>query len=228
LALSPKQELELGRKTYREVLNNPEKYGRVLPADNPEVKRVRAIAARIIKAAGIEPLQREMNLRQGYRFEWEVNVLKKNTVNAFCLPGGKIAVFEGILRVAENDDQIAVVLGHEIGHALAHHTSERIARDELNHGGRNGFWDKAFDRAQESEADHIGLFLMTFAGYDPDEAVNFWERMQQVTAGRGPPEILSDHPSDERRIRDLKEWIPKAKAAKKAYDEGNIAPERKR
>jgi predicted Zn-dependent protease len=225
LALSPQQELELGRKAYHEVLSDPQKYGRPLPANSPEVQRVRRVVDKLIRAWEIEPLQREMNLvRKDYRYEWEVNVLEKNTVNAFCLPGGKIAVFSGLLRVAETDDQIAVVLGHEMGHALAHHASERIARDEMNHGSGGGFWEKAFDRAQETEADHIGLFLMTFAGYDPDESVRFWERMEQLTKGRSTPEILSDHPSDEHRIHDLKEWIPKARAAKKAYDEGKIAP----
>jgi predicted Zn-dependent protease len=225
LALSPQQELELGRRAYREVLSHPEEFGRALPVDSPEVQRVRAVTRRIIRAAEIEPLQREINLRPGYRFEWEVNVLDSNKVNAFCLPGGKIAVFKGMLRVVQNDDQLATVLSHEIAHALAHHSSERLARQEINRGGIGGFWSKAFDREQESEADHIGVFLMTLAGYDPDEANRFWDRMQRIAGGRQAiPEILSDHPSDERRIRQLEKWIPRAKAAKQAYDEGRIAP----
>ncbi len=227
LALSPQQELQLGRQTYQEVLNNPEKYGKVLPTASSQTQRVRNVASRIIKASEIEPLEREMNLlnfRKGYRFEWEVNVFENRQANAFCLPGGKIAVFTGILRTAEDDGELATVLGHEIAHALAHHTSERVARDQMN-GGGGGIWDKAFDRSQESEADHIGLFLMTFAGYDPEDAVRFWERMEQFSAGRrAPPEFLSDHPSDAHRIAQLKQWVPKARAAKKAYDEGDIAP----
>ncbi len=138
LALSPRQELALGRQAYKEVLSNPRKYGPVMPADRPECQRVRAIAQRIIHAAGIEPLQREINLRKGYRFEWEVNVLDNEQVNAFCLPGGKIAVFHGLLRVVQNDDQLATVLSHEIAHALAHHSSERVARKEMNQGGLGG------------------------------------------------------------------------------------------
>jgi metalloendopeptidase OMA1, mitochondrial len=225
LGLSPQQELELGRQAYREVLSNPREYGRVLPADSPECQRVRRVAQRIIQAAGIEPLQREINLRPGYRFEWEVNVLAKEQVNAFCLPGGKIAVFEGLLRVVQNDAQLATVVAHEIGHALAHHSSERVARKEMNQSGVGVIWSKAFDRQEEAEADHIGLFLMTFAGYDPQEAVRFWERMQQVTGGQQRlPEILSDHPSDVHRIQKMKDWVPKAKAAKRAFDEGRIAP----
>ncbi|HEV3205203.1 MAG TPA: M48 family metallopeptidase [Gemmataceae bacterium] len=225
LALSPQQELELGRQAYRDVLSNPTKYGRVIPADRPECQRVRGIAERIIHAAGIEPLQREINLRKGYRYEWEVNLLDKEQINAFCLPGGKMAVFKGILKVGQNDDQLATVISHEIAHALAHHASERVARKEMNQGGLGGIWSKAFDREQEKEADHIGLFLMTFAGYDPAEAVRFWERMQRATGGQQqPPEILSDHPSDAHRIQNMKDWVPKAKAAKRAFDEGRIAP----
>lgn len=223
LALSPKQELDLGRKAFQEVLSNPGEFGRALPADSPETQRVRAVARRIIQAASIEPLQREMNLRKGFRFEWEVVVLDNPQVNAFCLPGGKIAVFTGLLRVVQNDDQLATVLAHEIAHALAHHSSERLAYEGINKPGK--IWAKAFERDEESEADHIGLFLMTFAGYDPREAVRFWERMQRVTGGRSQvPEILSDHPSDAHRIRDIEQWVPRALAAKKAYDEGHIEP----
>lgn len=224
LALSPQQELELGRQAYREVLSNPQKYGRVVAADRPEVRRVREIAHRIVRASEIEPLQREINLRQGYRYAWEINVLEKADVNAFCLPGGKMVVFTGILRVVQNDAQLAAVIAHEISHALAHHGSERLARDQTNKSGFGGFWAKSYDREQESEADHIGVFLMTFAGYDPYEAVRFWERMEQASGGKGPPEILSDHPSNAHRIQALKVWAPKAVAAKRALDEGNVAP----
>lgn len=225
LALSPEQELQLGRQAYKEVLSNPREYGHVVPADRPECQRVRGIAQQVIHAAGIEPLQREINLRKGYRFEWEVNVLDKEQVNAFCLPGGKMVVFRGLLRVAQNDSQLATVLSHEIAHALAHHASERVARKEMNQTGLGGIWSKAYDRQEESEADHIGLFLMTFGGYHPEEAVRFWERMQQAAGGQQRlPEILSDHPSDARRIQDMKGWVPKAKAAKQAFDEGRIAP----
>jgi metalloendopeptidase OMA1, mitochondrial len=223
--LSPEQEFQLGRQASKQVLTNPSKYGRVVPADRPECQRIRGIAERVIHAAGIEPLQREINLRKGYRYEWEVNVLDKEDVNAFCLPGGKMFVFRGILKVAQNDDQLAAVISHEISHALAHHSSERVARQEMNQGGPGGIWSKSFDREQEAEADHIGLFLMTFAGYDPEQAVRFWERMQQAAGGQQrTPEILSDHPSDAHRIQSLKGWVPKAKAARRAFDEGRIAP----
>src|SRR5262249_31150449 len=140
-----------------------------------------------------EPLQWEINLDvKRYRFEWEFNVIDDPQINAFCLPAGKVAVFTGLLRVADTDDELATVLGHEVAHALAHHASERLARaqmfeqavkvatgalglDKMNPrdrekligllGGGAGLASRAYDRAQESEADHIGLFLMTFAGY---------------------------------------------------------------
>jgi predicted Zn-dependent protease len=221
LALSPRQELAVGLRAYREVMD--EYGGRVLPDGAPEVRRVRRITERLAKAAEIEPLQREINLRiRGYRFEWEANVIRERQANAFCLPAGKVFVFTGILPVAADDGQLAAVLSHEIAHALAHHASERVARER---GGSNIFSSLRYDRMQESEADHIGVFLMPFAGYDPDEAVAFWERML-ARGGQAMPEFLSDHPSPEHRIRDLRQWAPRAKAAKAAYDRGDIAPPR--
>jgi predicted Zn-dependent protease len=217
----------------------------------PAVERVREVGRKIADASEIEPLQREINLRiRGYRFDWEFNVLEDPRVNAFCLPGGKVAVFTGLLPVAENDDQLATVMGHEIAHALAHHASERIAREQMYHtalyaaGGALGriaprerdaligllaagaqARSLSYDRRQESEADHIGVFLMTFAGYDPEEAVAFWQHMGELSARRGhPPEILSDHPSDARRLAQLRAWVPRAKGAKQAFDQGRIAP----
>jgi predicted Zn-dependent protease len=222
LALTPRQELVLGRQAYRQLLE--EAGDRVLPADAPEVRRVRRVADRIIEASEIEPLQREINLRlRGYRFEWEVSVIRDRRANALCLPGGKIAVLTGILPVARTEGQLATVLSHEIAHALAHHASERVAREAS--GGLAILWNKRYDREQEAEADHIGVFLMAFAGYDPEEAVEFWERMQQAQgAGGRLPEILSDHPSDARRLRNLQQWVPAARAGKRAYDAGRIAP----
>src|SRR5262249_4449638 len=148
-----------------------------------EVRRVREVTERIKKAAAIEPLQDEINLNlKGYHFDWEVNVVQDRKINAFCLPGGKVIVYTGILQVVENDDQLATVLAHEIAHALAHHGSERIAREQRQGtGGLAMLAGLSYDRMQESEADHIGVFLMTFAGYDPRQAILFWFRMEQAT-----------------------------------------------
>lgn len=222
LALSPKQELAVGRRAYEEVM--AEVGGRVLPPNSPEVVRVRRVMDRLVQAAEIEPLQREMLLRvRGYRFEWEANVIRDAQVNAFCLPAGRLFVYTGLLRaVGERDDALAAVVAHEMAHALAHHGSERLAREQQ---GGTIFHRLSYDRMQESEADHIGVFLMTFAGYDPDQAVAFWERMRHSSNG-AMPEFLSDHPSDEHRAQALRDWAPKARAAKKAFDEGRIARSR--
>src|SRR5262245_55101189 len=222
LALTPKQELVIGRRAYAEVMQEYGDY--VLPASDREVVRVRRVVNRLARAAALEPLQREINLRvRGYVFEWEANVIRSKQVNAFCLPAGKVFVFTGILKVIGNsDDFLATVLSHEMAHALAHHASERLARDR---GGGSVLRKLSYNRMQESEADHIGVFLMAFAGHNPDAAAVFWERMRQARGGRSEtPEWLSDHPSSEARIRTLREWAPHARAAKKAYDSGRIAP----
>jgi predicted Zn-dependent protease len=218
LALSPTQELEVGRDAYQQILDQ----ARVVES-GPEVEQVRRVSQRIAKAVEIEPLQREINLRiSGYMFEWEYHVLESDQVNAFCLPGGKIGVLTGLLGIVKNDDQLAAVISHEVAHALAHHASERVARERV---GQPGLLSLSYDRQQELEADHIGVFLMTFAGYDPQEAVSFWERMQTARGRRlHLPEILSDHPNDERRMEALQAWVATARAAKEAYDEGRIAP----
>lgn len=249
LYLSPEQELALGRKVFNEMLQKSE----VVPDDHRVSRRVRSVGDRIVEAVQIRPLRREINLRlEGYRFDWTFKVIKSPEANAFCLPGGFVGVYTGLLNIAQDDDQLATVLSHEVAHALAHHASERLAQqgmltlaqrfadDEqadlsprehdqlismLSIGGR--LRGQAHNRFQESEADHIGVFLMTFARYDPDASVVFWERMARASARRGsaPPEILSDHPSDHRRIQHLRGWTAQAKAAKRAFDEGRIAPE---
>jgi metalloendopeptidase OMA1, mitochondrial len=221
LALSPRQELATGRKAYEQVLQ--EYSGRTLPENHPDTTRVNRVVQRLAKAAEIEPLQREIHLRtRGYVFEWEVTAVRERQVNAFCLPAGKIVVFTGILPVAASDDQLATVLSHEMSHALAHHGSERVARE---HSGSGILGSLRYDRQQESEADHIGVFLMAFADFDAEAAVVFWQRMQSATGGGGGlPEILSDHPSNDTRIADLRRWAPKAKAARQAFNEGRIQP----
>jgi predicted Zn-dependent protease len=215
---------------------------------------VRAVGRNLAHASENELLQREINLRvKGYTWDWEFTLVRENQANAFCLPGGKVVVFTGLMVVAETPDELATVLGHEMAHALAHHGSERIARAQkygqamnalngnaleriadpeqrrqmaglLGAGGK--FQTLAFDRQQEAEADHIGLFLMTFAGYDPDQALVFWQRMQRLSKGGNPPEVLSDHPSDAHRIQQIRNWRVQAVAAKRAYDAGRVAPAR--
>jgi len=221
LALRPQQELQVGRKAYAELLSEAP----VLRSGR-DFDQVQRVSRRIAEAVQIEPLQREINLHiADYPFEWEYCVIESPQINAFCLPGGKIGVFTGLLRVAKNDDQLAAVLAHEVSHAVAHHASERIARAQT---GQRGLFALSFNREQESEADHIGVFLMTFAGYDPQEAVDFWNRMERARGSRLQlPEIISDHPSDQRRINQLQTWVPMAVAARKAYEEGRVVPARR-
>jgi metalloendopeptidase OMA1, mitochondrial len=224
LALSPEEELKVGRQAYKEVLNSKEFQGKVLPADTPQPLRARRIVDRLARATRIKPLQREINLKMGgYTFEWEASVVREKQINAFCLPAGKLVLFTGILQVTRDDDAyLATVLSHEMAHALAHHASERVARER---GGLNILGKLRYQRTEESEADHIGVFLMAFAGYDSTKAVAFWQQMEQATGARGgPPEFLSDHPSHETRIRQLRKWSLDARKAKKAFDEGRIAP----
>src|SRR5262249_9788839 len=170
-------------------------------------------------------------------FDWQYRLIDNDkVVNAACLPGGKMVVYTGILPVTHNEAGLAVVLGHEISHALAHDGNERVSQSQFAEillsgagiaAGFTGMSEGAqknvlgllgagaqygvlmpFGRSQESEADHIGLILMARAGYDPHEAINFWQRMQQMAGSGQPPEFLSTHPSHETRIKDIEGWIP--------------------
>jgi metalloendopeptidase OMA1, mitochondrial len=169
-------------------------------------------------------------------YQWEFNVLEGKEINAFCLPGGKVAFWEGIMPVTVDDNGIAVVMGHEVAHALARHGAERMSQSMgaqavgqiltagvglANPGLAESFAQVyglgvnvgvilPWGRAQESEADHIGLILMAKAGYDPSAAVGFWERMSKIQQGGKPPEFLSTHPSDETRIAQIKQGLPEA------------------
>jgi predicted Zn-dependent protease len=225
LGLSPQKEYELGQQAYKQILDDAEKKHVLLAKDSGEVRRVQRVGKRIVEAVEIKPLQREINLNlTGYEFDWRYNVIRSKQVNAFCLPGGRIVVYSALLSIVENDDQLATVLSHEIAHALAHHSNERITEEQS--GRVNWLFRMAYSRRQESEADHIGLFLMTFAGYNPDEALIFWQHMARLSRGGQLPEILSNHPSDQRRIQQMRAWLPQAKAAKIAYDHHRVAASR--
>jgi predicted Zn-dependent protease len=223
LGMSPDDEMRVGEQAYQKVLR--EVGDRIVPPSSDAAQRVQQIFQRIIRASKIRSLRKEINLDDlSDRWKWEINLVEDRQVNAFCLPAGKMIVYTGILHVAENDDQLATVIGHETAHALAHHASERVAA-ERQRSGMGILASLKHNREQESEADHIGVFLMTFAGYNPQQAVVFWVRMQQASRGGQLPAILSDHPSDEQRIRDMQRWVPYARAGKQAYDQGRIAPD---
>lgn len=168
-------------------------------------------------------------------YRWEFNLVEDSLVNAWCMPGGKVVVYTGILPITQNESGLAVVMGHEIAHAIANHGNERMSQGLIAMTGAvalsKALEEKSketqalfmaaygvgaqvgvllpYSRLHESEADHLGLIFMAMAGYEPHEAVTFWERMAAGKSG-APPEFLSTHPSDETRIRKLKEAIPEA------------------
>jgi predicted Zn-dependent protease len=161
----------------------------------------------------------------GNNTPWEVRVFESNEINAFALPGGHIGVYTGLLKVATTQDQLGAVLGHEVSHVLAHHSAERYSQqmaadvgseifgaftgvDPRLIGGAAGLVLLRFSRTQESEADLLGLDLMSRAGFDPHGAIALWQNMEHAAGGGKPPEILSTHPSDVTRIQQLQERLP--------------------
>lgn len=169
-------------------------------------------------------------------FNWEFNLIQDDkTVNAWCMPGGKVAFYTAILPICKDENGIAVVMGHEVAHAIANHGRERMSQGLIeqlglgtlsaamgqNPSATNQVFMQAigmgsnlgmlkFSRTHESEADHIGLIFMAMAGYDPNLAPAFWKRMMEMNKGEKPPEFMSTHPSDETRIKDLQSWMPEA------------------
>ncbi|MBP5323364.1 MAG: M48 family metallopeptidase [Bacteroidaceae bacterium] len=168
-------------------------------------------------------------------YSWEFNLVKDNELNAFCMPGGKIVVYDGLLQLVQSDADLAVVVGHEVAHAVAKHSAERLSQQMLaQYGavalgtvlstkseaaqqlgqtvyglGANYGVMLPFSRKHESEADYMGIIFMALAGYDPNVAVTFWQKMAS-TGQNNIPAILSSHPSDEKRIKDLQKNLPKA------------------
>ena len=222
--LTDQQQIALGNREYAKTLR--EDRGRII-ASGPQYQEVQRVAKRIETVAA----------RDKPSFVWKVTLLRKNEANAYCLPGGKIVVYTGILPLTENDAGLATVLGHEVAHATAEHVAERIEREHLTHaaaviiaGGVAFTPDQfvrvmallgvggdvaslPFSRSQESEADHIGLVYMARAGYDPRQAVAFWKRMARASRGKEPPEFASDHPSDQHRVERIEQWLPEAERA---------------
>jgi predicted Zn-dependent protease len=197
---------------------------------------VKRVAARIVEAA-----KRSKYAEMARQFQWEVTVIKDDkTANAFALPGGKMAVYTGIFPMAKTEAGLAAVLGHEVVHALARHGAERMSQGQVANIGlqvvgaavgmssKNPVLGQAtmaalgvgtqvgvllpFSRKHESEADYIGILLAADAGYDPQESVHLWERMEQQSGSGGSPEFLSTHPGHDTRIEQLKKWMPEAMA----------------
>ena len=221
---------EMGQTNYAAFLKEN-------PAVSPPTRQsaeVTAVGLRISKA--VEKYMKDNNLSQkiaGYK--WEFNVVDSKEVNAWCMPGGKVVVYTGILPLTKDDAGLAVVMGHEIAHAIADHGNERMSQElavqaagiglqvfmqtkpqatqdifmsSFGVGSQLGIL--AYSRQHELEADKLGLVFMAMAGYNPERAVSFWQEMAKM-GGNKPPEIMSTHPSDERRIAQIQAFLPEAK-----------------
>ena len=223
VALSPEQEETLGLQSYREILSQSETI-----QSGPEHDMVVRVAERLARATG----------DAARNFKWHVTLIRSPQANAFCLPGGKIAVFTGILPYTKTEAGLAAVMGHEMAHAVARHGSQRLLRtsmaqtimagaqfslSDMDPGQRQAVMAAIgagaqygvllpFSRDHELEADQMGLLYMARAGYDPREAISFWERMSEAGGNQQPPEFASTHPSHGTRIQQLRDFMPKAVA----------------
>jgi predicted Zn-dependent protease len=220
VALSDEQQMQLGAQDYAQTL--AEEQANIV-SSGEQYEMVNRVAKRIEAVASLDKP----------RFEWEVTLIRSKQVNAYALPGGKIVVYTSILPLTRNDAGLATVLGHEVSHATAEHGAERLQRERMTDvaaailaggvaftpqqyvhvkvllGAASTALSLPWSRDQESEADHIGLVYMARAGYQPREAVSFWQRMNRASK-HDRPEILSDHPSDVHRIQRLRGWLPEA------------------
>ena len=226
VGLTDKQQMQLGSEEYAKTLREDRAQ---IVSSGKSYAQVQRVAKRIEAVAR----------RDKPNFVWKVTLLRKNEANAYCLPGGKIVVYTGILPVTQTDAGLATVLGHEVAHATAEHVAERLERQNLTRiaiaiaaggiavtpsqyahlvallgvGGQAA--SLPFSRKQESEADHIGLIYMARAGFDPHQAVAFWKRMLRASKGKEPPEFASDHPSTARRVEQVEGWLPEAERARR-------------
>lgn len=224
------QMMSMSYQQYGEFLKSNK-----LSSDRAQTALVKRVGLRLQHAVEQYFQQQGMSDRlSGY--QWEFNLVENKEANAWCMPGGKVVVYSGMLPTTKNEEGLAVVMGHEIAHAIAEHGNERMSQGLIAQMGgmaldqalatspaqTKQLWMGAYGagvqygallpygRLQESEADRLGLIFMAIAGYDPTEAANFWERMAKTKDGKAPPEFMSTHPSDETRIREINERLPEA------------------
>ncbi|HEY1024801.1 MAG TPA: M48 family metallopeptidase [Sphingobacteriaceae bacterium] len=212
-------------QAYQQFLSDP---STKVVSSGTDAQRVRTVGNRI--AAAIERYLNQNGYGDQYQFDWQFTLVQSKDINAWCMPGGKVAVYTGILPVTQTEAGLATVMGHEIAHAIARHTEERYSQvagaqvlggvvgattgsqtmvDLYGLGGQLALL--RYGRKQETEADRLGLIFMSMAGYNPEAAVSFWQRMSQAKQGGAPPEFLSTHPSDESRIAEIQRRLPEAR-----------------
>lgn len=232
LSLVSEAELQqMSLTQYKQFLSE----SKVIPATNDNAEMVKRVGQRIASAITQYYQQKGIANQDLANYKWEFNLVENKEVNAWCMPGGKVVVYTGILPVTQNEDALAIVLGHEITHAVAGHGRERMSQEMVAQGiqvagnvalGNNPQAVNIFNtvygpgaqvgvllpnsRSQELEADHYGLIFAAIAGYNPQEAIPFWTRMSKLSAGNAPPVFLSDHPADADRIEKLKKLMPEA------------------
>ena len=232
LSLLPESQLQqMALDEYKQFLSQSKV---VSTSANKDAEMVRRVGTRIATAIkDYYAKQGKGDILSGY--QWEFNLVDNKEVNAWCMPGGKVVVYTGLLPITQNEAALAVVLGHEITHAVASHGNERmsqtmlaqglgVAGDMLTSGNSkvNGIFNNTFgigaqvgvllpnSRKQEYEADHYGLLFAAMAGYNPREAVPFWQRMSQAGGSNKPPEFLATHPADENRIAKIQSYMDEA------------------
>lgn len=236
LLMMPESEMmQMSLTSYGEFLKENK-----LSADLAATDRVREVGRRI--AAAVEAYLKSQGMESLVKdYHWEFNLVQGKEVNAWCMPGGKVVVYEAILPVCQGDDGLAVVMGHEIAHAVARHGNERMSQQMIVQAGSAAavyaLKDKPqqtqallgtaiglganygvmlpFSRKHELEADRLGLIFMTIAGYNPEMAIPFWKRMASMGSGQKPPEFMSTHPSDARRIEQIRALLPEVAKYKK-------------
>lgn len=240
LSVSDEQVLSLSNSQYKEYMASAKK-----SIDANATALVKRVGQRL--ATAVETYLRENGFANELQyFNWEFNLVKDDAVNAFCMPGGKIVVYEGLLPVTQDEPSLAIVLGHEIAHAVAKHSAEQISKkynqsqftqlggailsSAVGEGAAQvatamasiglQFANAHYSRENESEADHMGLVFAAMAGYDPAVAVTFWQRMSAASGG-GSTSYLSSHPSDAKRITDIQKWLPEAQ---QYYQASKAAP----
>ena len=234
ISVSDEQVLALSQQEYTKYMQTAK-----LSTDQAQTAMVKRVGQRL--ATAVESYLNSHGYANDVKnFQWEFNLVQNDQVNAFCMPGGKIVVYTGLLPVTQNETALAIVLGHEIAHAVAKHSAEQMSKQYrqqvgtsivgsvLNSTVGGGLGDEAsniasigfsfanakYSRANESEADHMGLIFAAMAGYDPNEAVTFWTRMAKASGSSsqtgGLQSWLADHPSDQQRVKNIQGWLPEA------------------